>query len=455
MLKKNDIIPLVITDITGQGSGIGRVDGMAVFVPMTAVGDEINARILKVKKNYAFGKTESIEKPSDKRISPDCECYSKCGGCVFRHITYEEELSVKQRRVYDAITRIGGIRDFEMHDIVGCDSPDAYRNKTQIPVGRDKNGALLTGFYGNHSHRIVGSGQCRLQPEDFNEIVSIIREFITENGIGVYDEETHSGLLRHIYLRKGFQSGEIMVCLVINGTSFPHAETLVRRLTEYSSNVKSIMLNINRDKTNVVLGRELSVLYGSECITDTLCGLRFNISPLSFYQINHDQTEKLYALAAKCARLTGEEFLIDLYCGAGTIGLSMAKSAKRVLGVEIIPEAIENARENARANNIKNAEFICADASKAASELARRGTRPDVLVIDPPRKGCDGAVIDAAAKMSPDRVVYVSCDPETLARDLAVFAEKGYVTKEVTPVDMFPRTAHVETVVLMSKVGVE
>ncbi len=450
-MKKNDVIPLEITDITGQGSGIGRVDGMAVFVPMTAVGDKINARILKVKKNYAFAKIEELVSPSGRRIEPDCDCYTKCGGCVFRHISYDEELKIKKQRVYDALTRIGGLEDFHMNDIVGGEYPDGYRNKTQIPIGRDKNGAVCMGFYGSHSHRIVGTGECKLQPDDMNAIAKAVRSWVEENGVSVYNEETHTGLLRHLYMRKGFSSGEVMVCLVINGDTLPYKDELVKRLTDLDCGVTSVVINVNKDKTNVILGKTCKTIFGSGMITDELCGLKFNISPLSFYQINHDQTEHLYSIAAQCAELTGNELLIDLYCGAGTIGLSMAKNVKDLIGVEIIPEAIENARENARVNGITNAEFMCADAAKAAAELLKRGTRPDVVVIDPPRKGCDASVIESIASMSPDRVVYVSCDPETLARDLKIFAEKGYITKNVTPVDMFPRTQHVETVASMSR----
>lgn len=450
MIKKNDIIPLEITDITGQGSGIGRVDGMAVFVPLTAVGDKIDARILKVKKNYAFAKIEKMITPSELRVVPDCECYAKCGGCVFRHISYEEELKIKHRRVFDAVTRIGGLKDFVMNDIVGSPAPDGYRNKTQIPFGRDKDGSVVMGFYGSHSHRIVGTGECRLQPDDMNAIAAAVRAFVQERGISIYSEETHTGLLRHLYMRKGFSSGEVMVCLVINGDELPHKDDLIQRLTSLGVGVSSIVLNINKEKTNVILGKLCRTLYGSGMITDELCSLKFDISPLSFYQINHDQTERLYAIAAERAQLTGVELLIDLYCGAGTIGLSMADKIGKLIGVEIISQAIENARENAKRNGVTNAEFMCADASKAAAELARRGLRPDVVVIDPPRKGCDASVIDSIAVMSPDRVVYVSCDPETLARDLAIFAQKGYVTESVTPVDMFPRTQHVETVVQLS-----
>ncbi|MBQ3969020.1 MAG: 23S rRNA (uracil(1939)-C(5))-methyltransferase RlmD [Clostridia bacterium] len=424
---------------------------MAVFVPLTAVGDKINARILKVKKNYAFGKIENIITPSKIRIEPDCECYSKCGGCVFRHISYEEELKIKKQRVYDALTRIGKIENFEMNDIVGSDEPNGYRNKSQIPVGKDKYDHVVMGFYGNHSHRIVGSGECRLHPKEFDEIVEIFKSWLDKYKIPVYDETAHEGLIRHLYLRHAKKSGEIMICPVVNGSNLPNKKELLDALTNHSDKITSIVLNINTDKTNVVLGKKCVTLYGKDFLTDELCGLKFNISPLSFYQINRDQTEKLYSIAAQYADLNGTEFLIDLYCGAGTIGLSMAKRTKNILGIEIIPQAIENAKENARLNGITNAQFICSDASKAAEDLSKKNLRPDIVIIDPPRKGCDKTVVDSVCKMSPTRVVYVSCDPETLARDLAVFEEKAFKVNKVTPVDMFPRTPHVETVVLMSR----
>ncbi len=449
-LKKNDIVPLEITDMTGQGSGIGHIDGMAVFCPLTAPGDTINAHILKVKKNYAFAKTESVVTPSPMRTQPDCVCYTKCGGCVFRHISYSEELKFKQQRVYDALTRIGKLNGFMMNPIIGCDDPDHYRNKSQIPVGQDKEGKIVTGFFGNHSHRIIDCSECRLHPEEFDSITAEIKRWIEKNRITVYNETTGKGLIRHIYIRQAKSTDQIMVCLVINGGDIPKQDELIKKLTGSSDKIKSIILNINRERTNVIMGKKCVTIYGKDHITDTLCGLSFDISPLSFYQINHDQTEKLYAKAKEYARLSGNEFLIDLYCGAGTIGLSMAYNVKKLLGVEIIPQAIENAKANALKNNIQNAEFICADASLAAKELTKNNTRPDVVIIDPPRKGCDGTVIEAICTMSPKRVVYVSCDPETLARDLALFTEKGYITEDVTPVDMFPRTQHVEVVVLMS-----
>ena len=450
MIKKNDIVALTIEDITGQGSGIGRIDGMAVFVPLTAIGDIINARILKVKKNYAYAKIENIITPSQSRITPDCGCYTKCGGCVFRHISYEEELKIKHRRVYDAVTRIGKIENFKMNDIVGAKNPNEYRNKSQIPFGYDKDHNIITGFYGTHSHRITGDGTCKLHPAEFDEITAIVNDWAKRYRVSVYDEINHSGLIRHLYLRYAAKNEQIMVCMVINGKKLPYKDELINELTKYSTKIKSIILNVNTEKTNVVLGKKCETLYGSDHITDILCELSFDISPLSFYQVNRDQTEVLYGIAKNYAAVGENDFLIDLYCGTGTIGLTMADKAKNVLGIEIIPQAIENAKKNAKMNGIDNAEFICSDAKTAAQDLAKKKTLPDVVVIDPPRKGCDKEVIESVCIMNPKRIVYVSCDPETLARDLALFEEKGYKTKEVTPVDMFPRTQHVETVVLMT-----
>ncbi|MEE3450187.1 MAG: 23S rRNA (uracil(1939)-C(5))-methyltransferase RlmD [Acutalibacteraceae bacterium] len=450
MIKKNDIVALTIEDITGQGSGIGRIDGMAVFVPLTAIGDIINARILKVKKNYAYAKIENIITPSQSRITPDCGCYTKCGGCVFRHISYEEELKIKHRRVYDAVTRIGKIENFKMNYIVGAKNPNEYRNKSQIPFGYDKDHNIITGFYGTHSHRITGDGTCKLHPAEFDEITAIVNDWAKRYRVSVYDEINHSGLIRHLYLRYAAKNEQIMVCMVINGKKLPYKDELINELTKYSTKIKSIILNVNTEKTNVVLGKKCETLYGSDHITDILCELSFDISPLSFYQVNRDQAEVLYGIAKNYAAVGENDFLIDLYCGTGTIGLTMADKAKNVLGIEIIPQAIENAKKNAKMNGIDNAEFICSDAKTAAQDLAKKKTLPDVVVIDPPRKGCDKEVIESVCIMNPKRIVYVSCDPETLARDLALFEEKGYKTKEVTPVDMFPRTQHVETVVLMT-----
>ena len=372
MIKKNDIVALSIEDITAQDSGIGRIDGMAVFVPLTAIGDIINARILKVKKNYAYAKIENIITPSQSRITPDCGCYTKCGGCVFRHISYEEELKIKHRRVYDAVTRIGKIENFKMNYIVGAKNPNEYRNKSQIPFGYDKDHNIITGFYGTHSHRITGDGTCKLHPAEFDEITAIVNDWAKRYRVSVYDEINHSGLIRHLYLRYAAKNEQIMVCMVINGKKLPYKDELINELTKYSTKIKSIILNVNTEKTNVVLGKKCETLYGSDHITDILCELSFDISPLSFYQVNRDQAEVLYGIAKNYAAVGENDFLIDLYSGTGTIGLTMADKAKNVLGIEIIPQAIENAKKNAKMNGIDNAEFICSDAKTAAQDLAKK-----------------------------------------------------------------------------------
>lgn len=446
VLKKNDEITLAITTLTSQGSGLGRFEDMAVFVEGAAPGDELLVHIIKVKKNYAVGKIKKIIKKAKCRIVSDCDFDSRCGGCAYRHINYKKELEIKKQTVTDALQRIGGL-DIEAKEILSIKNPDHYRNKAQIPVGLSEQGDIQIGFYSKHSHRIIDSDNCLLQREDFHGIIPLIRRYIAENPVTIYSEETGKGLLRHIYLRQAWKTGEIMVCLVINGDSIPRQERLIELLLSSGKNIRSVVLNKNTDKTNVILGDECRTIWGEDFIEDELCGLRFRISPLSFYQVNPEGTELLYGKAKQYAALTGEEVLLDLYCGAGTIGLTMADSAKTLIGVEIIPQAIENAKENAKLNNIENARFICDDAKGAAKTLFDEGIRPDVVILDPPRKGCSEEVLRTVADMAPDRVVYVSCDPATLARDLKVFSELGYETKEATAVDMFPRTTHVETVV--------
>lgn len=445
-LRKNDIINLNITAMSSEGVGIGRTeDGLAVFVPMSAVGDKLRVKILKVKKTLAYGKIEEIINPSSDRIESDCRVSRLCGGCVYNHISYEAELAYKEKRVADAISRIGGI-DTKVNPIVGAQNSSRYRNKAQIPVGLNSEGKVAMGFFSRHSHRIVDSMDCMLQPEVFLTASKILREFIEENNISVYDEQTHSGLVRHLYLRYGEATDELMVCVVINGDKIPCEAELIRCITSELPNVKSIIINSNKEKTNVIVGKSFRTIYGEDYITDELCSLKFLISPQSFYQVNRTQAERLYSIARDYASLQGDETLIDLYCGTGTIGLSMAKACKELVGVEIVPKAIEDAKKNAINNGITNARFICADAKDAAAQLESEGVKPDVVILDPPRKGCDSELITTVASMKPRRIVYVSCDPATLARDLKLFAELGYKTQEVTPVDMFPRTAHVESV---------
>ena len=448
-LKKNDRINLKIESCSSNGSGVGRHNGMAVFVPATAVGDEITAHILKVKKSYAFAKVESILTPSPDRIEPECPVYLKCGGCVFSHMTYEAEKKIKADHVAECFRRIGGV-DPEFEPIIGAESDSRYRNKAQYPVAAE-NGEIKTGFYSPHSHRVIHCPDCLLQPAEFKGILGTFSEYIRKFGVSVYDETTHSGLLRHIYIRKGSASGEIMVCAVINGKSLPAEKELIEALLEKEPKIKSIIINSNTKDTNVILGEKCRTLWGSDHITDILCGLKFRISPLSFYQVNRDQAERLYNKAAEYADLTGSETVFDLYCGAGTIGLSIAHKAKKIIGVEIVPEAIEDAKVNAQINGISNARFICGDAAQAAEILKNEGIRPEVIILDPPRKGCSPEMLKTAAEMKPDRIVYVSCDPATLARDCGIFSELGYTAVRATPVDMFPRTGHVETVVQLSQ----
>lgn len=446
-MQKNDEIILNITDMTSDGSGIGKYDGMAIFVPLTAIGDTTRVKILKVKKTYAFGKLTEIIEPSPDRAENRCPSFSQCGGCVYRHISYAAECRIKTDKVYEAIKRIGGA-DMPPQPIICSENTEHYRNKAQYPIAAD--GAA--GFFAFHSHRIVKCPDCALQPEIFSQITAACTEWIRDNSIRVYNEEKHTGLLRHIYIRIAEKTEEIMVYTVINGKTLPGSDDLVSRIKSVcGEKIKSIGININTDKTNVILGEKCRVLYGEEYITDILCGVRVRLSPLSFYQVNRATAERLYKKAAEYAAPAGKTVL-DLYCGAGTIGLSMAKEAQKIIGVEIVPQAVEDARFNAGLNGITNAEFICSDAAGAAAELAKKGIKPDVIIVDPPRKGCTAELIGTIAEaFKPERVVYVSCDPATLARDIKIFAEKGYALSEYTPVDMFPRTSHVETIVLLQK----
>lgn len=450
-LKKNDDIRLEITTLTNQGSGLGRFNDEVVFVDSAVPGDILDVHIIKVSKNYAIGKINKVIKPSKNRIVSDCDVSTRCGGCAYRHMKYDAELLEKKKYVGDVLQRIGGVAA-QPEEILSIEKPEAYRNKALIPVGIDEKGNVVTGFYSRKTHRIIDCDNCKLQMEQFSPIIKAVKRYILENPVTIYDEKTHKGLIRHIYLRRGRNTGDIMVCLVVNGDNIPSKQKLIDLLTATDENIKSIVLNVNREKTNVVLGTKTITLWGENTIEDILCGLRFRISPLSFYQVNPEGTELLYKRAKEYAELKDGDILLDMYCGAGTIGLSMADKAKEIIGVEIIPEAIENAKENASLSGIANTRFICDDASGAAKELLSEGIKPDVVVLDPPRKGCSKDVIDAVAGMKPQRIVYVSCDAASLARDCALFREVGYEVTKVTAVDMFPRTVHVETVAQLSSV---
>ena len=450
MLKKNDIVRLEIAGITNEGNGFCRAEGIAVFVPMTARGDVIDCRIVKVMKNYCYGIIERIVTPSDKRCEPGCEVYSKCGGCAFRHFSYGEELAVKQELVETSFRRIGKL-EVPFEPILGSDNTQHYRNKAQYPVA-ELDGRVICGFYSRRSHRVIPQTDCALQPKMFRDILDDCLDYINSNLITAYDENKHNGLLRHIYLRRGEYTHETTLCFVVTDIKAGRIfAPLAQELTVKYPDIKSVMLNENPDRTNAILGKKLICVAGKETITDTLCGRRIEISPLSFYQVNTSQAEKLYAVAADYADLTGNEMLLDLYCGAGTIGLSMADKAAKLIGVEVIPEAIENAKRNAAANGVENAEFICGDAGKIASVLYERGERPDVIVADPARKGCTKDTLEYMAKMSPERIVMISCDHATAARDCAILTELGYRAVKGRAVDMFPRSTHVECVILMTR----
>ena len=447
-MQKNDIIRLEITALTSEGSGIGRHDGMAVFVPYTAVGDTISCRIVKVLKSYAYGRCEEVITPSPDRVENDCPAYPRCGGCVLRHISYRAELIAKEGFVRDAFERIGGLSP-EFLPIRGSDSSEGYRNKLQMPFARNADGTAICGFFSERSHNVISVERCLLQPEIFAEIEQFVLEQVRRMHLSVYDEVQHKGVLRHIYLRRGHHSGEICVCIVAR-RRIPELDRLARLITERFEQVRGVVLNINKERTNVILGEEELTLRGTAEIHDTMCGNDIVISPKSFYQVNTPAAEALYAQAAEFACPEGKTVL-DLYCGAGTIGLSMAARAKKIIGAEIIPEAVENARANALRNCCQNAEFICADAGEAAARLAAAGTRPDVIVLDPPRKGCDERTLRACAEMSPERIVMISCNASTAARDCKRLAELGYTAEKVRAFDLFPRTAHVECVVSMSR----
>lgn len=453
-LAKNDIITLEITALTNEGSGVGHYKedssdgrGMAVFVPLTAVGDVISCRVVKVLRSYAYGRVEGILIASPDRAEDGCPVYAKCGGCCFRHISYEAELRAKQGFVQDAFMRLGGLSP-EFLPIQGSESPEGYRNKLQMPVSK-QDGRTVCGFYSERSHRVIQVDKCALQPELFAEITRFVTEQADRLRISVYNEEKHEGVLRHIYLRQGHYSGEVCLCLVAR-RKVPEFERLAKAAAERFPEITGVVLNINRDRTNVILGEDEQVLFGRAEIKDTMCGVNVEISPKSFYQVNTPAAEALYRQAAEFARPEGK-LLLDLYCGAGTIGLSMAGKARRLIGAEIVPQAVENARENAERNSVKNAEFICADAGQAAQQLERSGERPDVIILDPPRKGCSEDTLTACAGMQPERIVMISCNAATAARDCKRLAELGYTAAMVRPFDLFPRTSHVECVVLIYK----
>lgn len=457
-LQKNQILTLRIERLSSDGSGVAHsADGEAVFVPGTAPGDEARVRIVKDCGRYAFGILDELLTPSPDRIPLDCPVAGPCGGCSLRHLDYAAELRAKQESVLDAFRRIGGL-EVPVLDILPSPEVDRYRNKVQFPVGVDKNGAPCIGFYAGRTHRIVPCPDCKLQPGMLNEIGNALCAFFAQQGIRPYDEQSGKGLVRHIFLRRGAHSGQIMVCLVCTRAKLPHAEQLCTALREQFPAISTILLNVNAKNTNVILGGENHILYGPGYIEDTLCGVPVRLGPLSFYQVNTLAAERLYGVAAQYAQLTPDDTLLDLYCGMGTIGLSMADQCRELIGVEIVPEAIESAKANAARMGeavAAKSRFFCADAGQAATQLAAEGLHPDIVMLDPPRKGCDEATLSAVVRMAPRRVVYVSCNPATAARDAAWLEKNGYHAEKVQPVDLFPRTKHVEAVLLLTKLHVE
>lgn len=446
MISKNDTVRAEITDMTPEGYGVCRIDGFVLFIAGTAVGDIVDAHILKVAKSYGYAKVIKIITPSRDRVLPECTAFPSCGGCVFRHITYEKELEIKKNIIDENFARIGGL-DIKCEKIIPSPQETGYRNKAEYPAS-GASGQMRLGFYARHSHRVVPCEDCPLQPAFYSDIVRAVECFCDEYKIPAYDEKSGKGLLRHLYIRDGRESGEVAVCLVATG-DLPHSDVLCERLAKINPNIRSITLNVNKEDTNVILSDKFKTLSGKDTIRDVLCGVEFEISPRSFYQVNHDGAEKLYSLAAELAEPEGKTVL-DLYCGTGTIGLTMARRAKKLIGVEIIPEAVKNARANAKRGGIENAEFICGDAGEIAERLSAEYS-PDVVIVDPPRGGCSGDTLETIAKMSPERIVMISCNSATAARDCAALQRLGFEPRRAVAVDMFPRTGHVECAILLTK----
>ena len=446
MLTKNELYEAVITDYTAEGQGVAHVEGCAVFVPNAIAGERVRLRIEKAQKTWAAGKIVEILEKSPHRVNRACPVAKLCGGCDFWHMDYDEETRLKAERVKTCLNRIGG-QQLTQVPILAAPDCRSYRNKAQYPVAVKK-GRAYAGFFRAGTHQVVENRRCLILPEESDRVKDAVMDYVNQYRVSVYDEQRHTGLLRHIYVRRGAVSGQILVCLVVNGQTIPRPQALIERLAKIPG-FATLVLSVNTKKGNAVLGDTFRTLYGPGYIEDTLCGLNFRLSPRSFYQVNHYQAQRLYQAAISLAGITKEDTVLDLYCGVGTITLAMAAAAGRVIGVEVIPQAVEDARDNARRNGIDNAEFFCGDAGQAALELERQGIRADVIVVDPPRKGLNADTIEALSRFAPRRIVYVSCDPATLARDVALLKEKGYTLQSAQAADLFPRCAHVESIVLL------
>ena len=448
--RKNDLVTLEIEDCGIDGEGIGKADGFTVFVKDAVIGDTVTAKIIKAKKNYGYGRLMEVLKPSPYRVEPKCEFARQCGGCQLQALSYDQQLVFKTNKVKGHLERIGGFTDIPMEPIIGMDELFHYRNKAQFPVGRNKEGKIVTGFYAGRTHNIIENRDCALGVAENKEVLDRVIAHMEKYGIEPYNEATGKGLVRHVLIRYGYFTKEVMVCLILNGNKIPKEEQLVKSLCEIPG-MTSITINVNKKHSNVILGEEIRLLWGQEYITDRIGDISYQISPLSFYQVNPMQTQKLYAKALEYADLHGEETVWDLYCGIGTISLFLAQKAKFVRGVEIVPAAIENAKENAKLNGLENTEFFVGKAEEVLPrEYKKNGVYADVIVVDPPRKGCDETLLETMVEMNPDRIVYVSCDSATLARDLKYLCERGYELRKVCPVDQFGMTVHVETVVKLS-----
>lgn len=452
VLKKNQLIELSIDSLSSDGSGVGRYEGMAVFVPGTAPGDKIAARVTKALKSYAFARVEKLLVPGPGRCEPDCPVCGPCGGCSLRHITYESECAAKTGFVRDAFARLGGL-DAPVADVLPSPLEERYRNKVQLPVGRDSDGHIVTGFYAGRSHRIIKTPDCRLQPDWMNALAARACALFEEYGVEPYNEETGKGRIRHLYMRQGWHSGQRLLCFVVNGNGLPHEADICETLQK-EFELTTVLVNRNTARTNVILGQSTRTVLGPGVIEDTLAGVPLRMGVHEFYQVNTPAAELLYATARRYAALRPDDFLLDLYCGMGTIGLSMLPDCRRLVGVEVVPQAVDAAKETAARLGLtsEQADFYCMDAGTAAARFAAEGARPDVIVVDPPRKGCDEATLKALVDMAPRTIVMVSCNPATAARDTRALADAGYHPETIQPVDLFPRTKHVETVVLMSRV---
>ena len=460
VINKNDEFELEIDDIGTEGEGIAHIDGYALFIKDAIPGDVVRVKVIKAKKNYGYGRVVEIVKPSKDRVQPVCPVARQCGGCQIQHLAYDAQLAYKENKIKNCLVRLGKFPkeqiDEIMEPLMGMEEPYHYRNKAQFPVGRNKEGELVTGFYASRTHSIIPATHCAIQDKRNEEILNTVLKFMKEFGIEPYDEGTHIGLVRHILTRVGYHTGEIMVCLVLNGKSLPHQDVFVERLAKIDG-MKSISINVNREKTNVILGKQVKTLWGADYIVDSIGTIQYQISPLSFYQVNPVQTQKLYQTALDYAGLTGNEIVWDLYCGIGTISLFLAQQAKMVYGVEIVPEAIADANRNKEFNQIKNVEFFVGASETVLPEKYRESggkMSADVIVVDPPRKGCEVSLLQTILDMGPQRVVYVSCDPATLARDLRFLCDGGYELKKVRGCDMFGHSGHVETVVQLVRANI-